>query len=120
MKQSKGRSWLGLYALIPVTTGLLYAAFSARVAPALHVAMLIAIVVVVPLLALGWSERHADLLGAEGVNARAEEDALKAAGIRAGRFAPSQTARQAQYRRVMLARDAGRPKDRAHGDGHSM
>ena len=102
MKRTKKGSWWGLYALIPITVTLLYLAHRARVEQSVHVILLVAIVIGVPALALLWSEKHADLMGSEGVDARAEEESLVAAGITAGRFAPSLTARQAHYRRMML------------------
>ncbi len=106
MRRSKRRPWWGLYAVGLVTAALLYG--STRVGGALHGLLLIAIIVVAGLLAWLWSEAHAKLMAAEGVNAQAEEDSLAAAGVRPGRFAPSVTLRQANYRSIMLSRDIGR------------
>jgi hypothetical protein len=104
MKRGRRGSWWGLYALIPVTALLLVLADKVRVGEPLHQILLIAVVVVVAVLALLWSERHADLLGSEGVDAQAEASELAETGIASGRFLPSITARQAHYRQVMFSR----------------
>ncbi len=109
MRRSKRRPWWGLYAVGLVTAALLYG--STRVGGALHKLLLVGIIVVAGLLAWLWSEAHANLMAAEGVNARAEEDSLAAAGIRRGRFAPSLTLTQANYRSSMLSRDTDRAQD---------
>ena len=104
MKRSTRGSWWGLYALVPVSAALLYIVATVKVGETARSILLLAVVVAVPTLALLWSERHADLMGAEGVDAQAEKDSLAALGVETRRLAPSLTARQAHYRGVMLAR----------------
>ncbi len=90
--------WWGLYALLPVTLMLLYAAHMVRVSETLHQILLAAIAIVIAGLALSWIEKHQDLISSEGIDAVAEQDSLGAMGIPAGRLVPSLTARQASYR----------------------
>jgi hypothetical protein len=89
---------------------LLYLVHRARVGETVQDILLAAVVICVLVLALLWSEKHADLMGSEGVNALAEEESLTGAGITDGRLAPSLTARQAHYRRIMLAEAQMDPK----------
>ena len=110
MKRSKRESWWGLYALIPVTAMLLYVSYRVRVGATLHAILLVAVAVVVAVLTLLWLGKHADLVASEGVDAQAEEDSLASAGITPGRLAPSLTARQAHYRRIMVAGRLTNPK----------
>ncbi len=111
MKRRQRGSWWGLYALGLLTAVLLYA--SARVRWAGHRVLPLAIILVAGYLAWLWAEKHADLVAAEGANARAEEDSLIAAGYAPGRWAPSLTARQANYRTIILSGEIDRPRGEA-------
>ena len=106
MKRNTRGSWWGLYALVPISVALLYVSAKVKAGETVHMILLLAVAVAVPILALLWSESHADLMGSEGVDARAERDSLDASGVDTGRLAPSLTTRQAHYRGVMLARRA--------------
>jgi hypothetical protein len=120
MHGSKRGSWWGLYALAALTVGLLYAAARVHVGEVLHKVLYVAIILVVTTLAWLWSETHANLLGAEGVNAQAEKAALAATGVEAGRYAPSRTATQAHFRSIMLAGESNAsPADPGPGP-HAM
>ncbi len=111
MKRINRGSWWGWTALFPTTFVLLYIAATLHVAAALHRILLITVIVFVAILALVWSEKHTDLMGSEGADAQAEQEALAAAGCEPGRFAPAQTARQAHYRSIMLVRSVDRSDD---------
>jgi hypothetical protein len=102
MNQRKQGSWWGLYTLLPLTLALLVVAAKVPMGHTLHQILLALIVVVVAILAWQWTERHATLMGADGVNAQAEEETFASAGFEPGRFAPSLTKTQAQYRSVMF------------------
>ncbi len=97
--------WGGLYLLGVLAGLLLYGIAKAPVGTVWHTLALIVLIVAACGLALRWSEGHADLMGSQGVDAQAEEQALQMNGIEPGRLAPSLTARQARYRQVMLAHD---------------
>jgi hypothetical protein len=105
---------------MPISVVLLYLVYRVRGGQALHAILLVAVAICVPLLALLWSEKHRDLMGAEGANALAEEDALRTAGIPAGRFAPSLTERQAHYRMTMLAVVTDEKRELAASSHQSM
>jgi hypothetical protein len=115
MKRSTRGSWWGLYALVPISVALLYVAATVKAGETVHLILLSAVSVAVPILGLLWSERHADLMGSEGVDARAEEESLAATGVETRRLAPSLTARQAHYRGIMLARSADECHNRTNG-----
>jgi len=102
MKRRKSSGWWGLYILVPVTLGLLLLADRAPGhGDTWHTLVTIGIVLLACGLAWLWSERNADLVGAQGVDAQAEGKSLSERGIRPGSLAPSLTARQAHYRQVM-------------------
>jgi hypothetical protein len=114
MQHGPKHSWWGLYLFAAVIAALLYADSRARLSPAIHTLVLIAIIVGAASLAWSWSESHADLLGSQGIDAKAEAYALADQGVDTHDLAPSLTARQAGYRQVMLAHlahdpDAQRP-----------
>ncbi len=118
IRRNKRGSWRGLYALIPLTAILLLLAARLKVGASLHQLLLVAIVVVIAVLALLWSEGNADLLGSEGVDADAEASELGAAGIEPGRFAPSITTSQAHYRQVMFSRHSPEITEGRRGPKH--
>jgi hypothetical protein len=104
MKRRKTPGWWGLYVIAPVALGLLLLANRAQwLGEGGHTAVTIGIVLLACGLAWLWSEKHDELMGAQGIDAQAEEQALSERGIRPGSLAPSITARQANYRQVMLA-----------------
>ena len=102
MKRRKSPRWWGLYIVAPVALGLLLVADGATGhGETWHTLVSIGIAVLACGLAWLWSERNADLVGAQGVDAQAEGKSLSERGIRPGSLAPSLTARQAHYRQVM-------------------
>jgi hypothetical protein len=102
MKRRKSPRWWGLYIVAPVSLGLLFVADGAPGhGETWHTVVSIGVAVLACGLAWLWSERNADLVGSQGVDAQAEEKVLSERGIRPGRLAPSLTARQAHYREVM-------------------
>ncbi len=103
--------WWGLFALVPIAAALLYLAAEVKVGETLRQVLLIAIVVIVALLALFWSEKHADLMGSDGVDARAEQQDLAERGCTREGLNPSLTGRQAAYRLVMFTRSAAQTSD---------
>jgi hypothetical protein len=106
MHYTKRGSWRGLYALLPLAGGLLYLAYRVQVEEVWHTLLLGGVVMIIGSLAWHWSETHADLMASEGVDAQAGEDTLAAGGIQPGRYAPSLSTTQAQYRLVMFGRQA--------------
>ncbi len=110
MKRINKGSWWGWTALFPMTFVLLYMAATVHVGAALHRILLITVIVFIAILALLWTEKHADLMGSEGADAQAEGESLTAAGVEPGQFAPSLTVRQANYRSVMLSRAVDRSR----------
>jgi hypothetical protein len=106
MRRKEAKTWWGLYALVPIAGALLYIVARVHTGETLHLILVAAVAVGAAIFALRWTEGHADLMGSQGVDARAEEDALADAGIEPGRFAPSVNLQQAHYRQVMLAHKA--------------
>jgi hypothetical protein len=103
MRRIKRESWWGLYGLVPLTVLLLCLAYLAKASQGLQNVLIGAIAVLISILALLWSERHADLMHSNGVDSLTGEHALRAVRITNPRLAPSLTAGRAQIHSILLA-----------------
>jgi hypothetical protein len=80
MSWLRDHKWWGLYLLAPLSAGLLYLDGDIHANLRMHEFLAMAAVVILCGLALFWTERHADIVESEGVDAWSPADFYRSSG----------------------------------------
>jgi hypothetical protein len=81
MPRHGDRKWWSLYLLAPLSAGLLYMDGRIHANLKIHEVLAMAVIVVLFGLTFYWTEKHADLMESEGVDARAPEIPFETIGV---------------------------------------